>query len=767
MNEKQLLDRLKQASDTILPPDSLSPDAIERMLCSAGSSDKAQTDSFTQNTAGMQDTSQTTANPGMNTPASKLSQDSSPAGFPAKNGEHPRKKHTSFYRYATRYGSLAAVFVLGITVLWQSNQISSLKENQAPLPQENAVAATEAQSETAAATEIQTETAAKEAADTSISVLTDTADSTTESEETKETDSSNSSANSDSEQKTVKAQTKALTYADSYEQIYNTIKSELGTSLYARDLAYDFVEDSASDTGRSYASDSAASPSLESQSDVQDTKDFSETNLQEVGVDEGDIVKTDGQYLYILKKDMTFSVIHAEGSTLTLCSTTTLDTSGLSNPTVKELYLDGDQLTVLYEGRQTGLEQDDDVYYTTAAFTSVLCTYDISDRNAPKQTGTLTQEGRYSTSRKVGSYLYLFTNYTPELLDNYAASTIAPRVNQTEIPASCFYLPEHLSSQQYLVITAVDLHKNASVTDQKVLVSGADHFYVSTEAIYIASENYGFNDTITELAKFRYENGMITGVAAASVQGYLNNSFSLNEYNGYLRAVSTYYDTSTNDWTEKNALTIFDANMNQVSLIDDLASGETIRSARFLGDTGYFVTFRQTDPLFCVDLSDPASPEIKSELKLTGFSSYLHFYGETLLGIGYEANENTGETTGVKLSMFDISDPENVKEISKTVISGVTWAPSIDDYKSILVDSTKNLIGFYCDGRYLVYSYDSEKGFQRQLVYDFFEDDLMDVTDFDTMRGLYIGDTLYLAGEGFVVTFDLTDGFSKQTVFRY
>ena len=101
------------------------------------------------------------------------------------------------------------------------------------------------------------------------------------------------------------------------------------------------------------------------------------------------------------------------------------------------------------------------------------------------------------------------------------------------------------------------------------------------------------------------------------------------------------------------------------------------------------------------------------------------------------------------------------------MIPGITWAPAIDDYKSILVDAEKNLIGFYCDGRYLVYSYDSENGFDRMLVYDFFEDDLMDTAQYDTMRGLYIGDTLYLAGDGFVVSFDLADGCRRQEVFRY
>ena len=811
MNEKQLLDRLKQDADAVTPPETLSPEAIERMLLDARESQAAQSQNSAKRLLDTQEpfadsdssdmqnfsTDSISSNPQKHftsqeseeehrtffavsadsrsdTQASAQSAAFSDTDSSSRKGGSNMKKHTSFYRCAMRYGSLAAVFVLGVTVLWQANQISSLKENQAALPQGNGRAAVVIETE---ALENAKQNTATEDTNNEKASIPDTNQNGPNAAEAsmaeKHDDGADSSSFSDtlnnidsSELAAASAQQEdAFTYADSYEQIYDNLKDKLGLSLYGRDTAYDVYAEVASDTGAAVAT--SADDAASSGSDVNGI-DFSETNLQEMGVDEGDIVKTDGQYLYILKQDLSFSIIHADGSDLTLCSTTDLDASSLSNASVKELYLDGSQLTVLFQGTQTSLEQEDEVYYTASQMSSVLCTYDISDPNAPKLTGSLTQEGRYSTSRKVGNYLYLFTSYTPTLLDAYASSTMAPRVNGTAVPASCFYLPEQLSSQQYLVITAVDLSANAAVTDQKVLVSGADNFYVSTENIYIATENYNSDDTFTELAKFHYDNGHITGVAAGSVRGYLNNSFSLNEYNGYLRIVSTYYDSSNDDWTEKNILTIFDENLKQVSTIDDLASGETIRSARFLEDTGYFVTFRQTDPLFRVDLSDPTAPKITGELKVSGFSSYLHFYGENLLlGIGYEADENTGETTGIKLSMFDLSDPDELKEVNRIAISGITWAPAIDDYKSILVDAEKNLIGFYCDGRYLVYSYDSENGFERMLVYDFFEDDLMETAQYDTMRGLYIGDTLYLAGDGFVVPFDLADGCSKQEVFRY
>ncbi len=658
-----------------------------------------------------------------------------------------------------------------------------------------------------------------------------------------------------------------LSYAESYQEVYDKLYGLFGAS--GKYVMYDMarnatvsgagavaemsVEDSAVsfDTGMSTGSASS-----------QNAPDFSETNLQELGVDEGDIVKTDGTWIYILKEDLSFSILRANDGAPALASTTKLDLSGLARPSIRAMYLDGDTLCVLADGVQTALQQDGDTYQTMTNYTTVLTTWDVTDRSQPVLIGTLNQEGRCADSRKVGPYLYLFTDYTPCLADTYDESTIVPRINGELVPADRFYLPEQPATDRYLVISSVDLGNPSAVLDRKVLVSGASDFYVSQEAIYITNQTYFDQETITEIIKFHYEDGRILGVAASSVKGYLNNSFSLNEYEGNLRVVSTYYDEEWNEW---NALYILDENLVQLSCIEDLAKGETIRSARFLGDTGYFVTFRQTDPLFSVDLSDPSNPQIRGELKISGFSSYLHFYGENrLLGIGYEADEETGITSGLKLSMFDISDPANVTEISRFVLPGITWCPAIEDYKSILVDPQKNLIGFFCDQRYFVYSYDEEAGFQRELLYDFYSDDLtvmnsedasdgsqtqtgnsaaqtggadrqadgstdrtngadrqtdgstdqtdgadrqtdgstdqtenstnhtddsgeqtadteepIDISadvvtpsapvtvDYSNMRGLYIKDTLYLAGNHFVISFDMNDGFAKQNVYTF
>lgn len=920
MDEKKLLDLLRQSAEEITPPDSLAPEAIENLLTASAPHARGEQDAPPEKEPVMQ------AEKGVDS-----------MNAPRKT---PRKK-LHIYRYA----GLAAAAVLALVVLLRPEPLKKLEREIGRKAPENEITVYEtatdsdqatagsgasetemakanettdsraSEKETAGTSEVAADSASKEemeeagealtANDTSpkersatdvtsadggqkisgnpavaetaaeasadelsdatgeqtaedTSVLSDGAinqesDKNSRSSLPEQSETAGEASSDDGtfiENPAVKDQ---LPYAESYQEVYDKLYGLFGAS--GKYVMYDMarnatvsgagavaemsVEDGAVsfDTGMSTGSASS-----------QNAPDFSETNLQELGVDEGDIVKTDGTWIYILKEDLSFSILRANDGAPALASTTKLDLSGLSRPSIRAMYLDGDTLCVLADGVQTALQQDGDTYQTMTNYTTVLTTWDVTDRSQPVLIGTLNQEGRCADSRKVGPYLYLFTDYTPYLADTYDESTIVPRINGERIPADHFYLPEQPATDRYLVISSVDLTAPSAVLDRKVLVSGASDFYVSQEAIYITNQTYFDQETITEITKFHYEDGRILGVAASSVKGYLNNSFSLNEYEGNLRVVSTYYDEEWNEW---NALYILDENLVQLSCIEDLAKGETIRSARFLGDTGYFVTFRQTDPLFSVDLSDPSNPQIRGELKISGFSSYLHFYGENrLLGIGYEADEETGITSGLKLSMFDISDPANVTEINRFVLPGITWCPAIEDYKSILVDPQKNLIGFFCDQRYFVYSYDEEAGFQRELLYDFYSEDLVltvpadasdgsqtqtgnsaaqtggadrqtdgstdqtdgadrqtdgstdqtenstnhtddsgeqtadteepidvytdvvtpsvsRIVDYSNMRGLYIKDTLYLAGNHFVISFDMSNGFAKQNVYTF
>ena len=329
-----------------------------------------------------------------------------------------------------------------------------------------------------------------------------------------------------------------------------------------------------------------------------------------------------------------------------------------------------------------------------------------------------------------------------------------PLVNEQKLAISDVYLPDQTSQPDYLVASGINIQDPENVISSKAIVSGAADFYMSSDNLFICNNNWNDGKSSTEILRFACEDGEITAGAMCELPGFLNDTFSLDEYQGYLRVLLTEDSNG-----ESNSLYILDADMQVTGAIRDLADGETIRSARFMGTMAYFVTFRQTDPLFCADLSDPDNPQILSELKLTGFSSYLHPYGDhLLLGVGYEAEEETGSQTGVKLSMFDISDPSQVEELDKYVIKGASYLPSDYDYKAILADGEKNLIGFVCDGEYLVFSYDEEKGFQNLLTYTMSDWEYWDGDA--SCRGVYAGDEFYIVDQDEVLCFDMNRDFT-------
>ena len=225
-----------------------------------------------------------------------------------------------------------------------------------------------------------------------------------------------------------------------------------------------------------------------------------------------------------------------------------------------------------------------------------------------------------------------------------------------------------------------------------------------------------------------------------------------------------------------------DKDMTTIGKIENLAEGEEIKSARFMGDTGYFVTYENTDPLFSADLSDPENPKITGKLKITGFSEYLHFYGQNrLLGIGWETDPDSGSTEGLKCSMFDISDPSEVKEIDRIILKDVTDCDALSNYRAILASVDKNLFGFAYGvykntgaGNY--YSYNgqdfyyyglfsySEDGFTPETYLNFADTGLFDeeitTRQFRTSRGVYVRDTFFLVTDKGIAAYDMADGYS-------
>ena len=272
----------------------------------------------------------------------------------------------------------------------------------------------------------------------------------------------------------------------------------------------------------------------------------------------------------------------------------------------------------------------------------------------------------------------------------------------------------------------------------------------------------------TIIHKIAIDNGNIEYKTQGYAPGTALNQFSMDEYNGYFRIATT---TSTAE--SKNHLYVLDSNLNIVGKVEDLAAGERIYSARFIGDKAYMVTFRQIDPLFVIDLEDPYNPGVLGYLKVPGVSDYLHPYDENhIIGVGRDATEE-GRMLGMKLSLFDVSDVANPTEVSKYIIGERgTSSEALYDHKAFLFSKEKNLlvlpVSLVEDGKYnafqgaYVFSLDLENGFvlrgtvshsnatgeEEGYYYDYLA---------QVRRSLYIDDVLYTISRSMIKMNSLED----------
>ena len=412
--------------------------------------------------------------------------------------------------------------------------------------------------------------------------------------------------------------------------------------------------------------------------------------------------------------------------------------------------------------------------------------YDISDRNAPKLVNTLTQEGNYVSSRMIGDTLYLITN--KDIYGNISASdpaTFIPLVDGALLTPENIYIAKdaaEIKESNYLIVSGIDTTGEGKVVSTKSLFGYGANVYCSMDNLYVTSYTSRLVDNVqsnaTKIFKFSLDAGKVEFVAEGEVPGSILNQFSLDEENGYLRLVTTFqswkreevkngeyvYMTQT-QFKKCNCLYVLDGSLKVVGSLEDLAPDEQIYSARFEGDIAYFVTFRQVDPLFTVDLSDPTAPKILSELKIPGFSDYLHPWSDGLLfGFGRYANEVTGRTGDLKLSMFDVSDKANVTEAHTLTLTGNSYSAASYNHKAILINAEKNIIAFPTENnRYLVYSYDENKGFIKEAEISLV-DKLGAYNYYSELRGLFIGDYLYVFSPVGIASYDMTNYTFKASV---
>lgn len=470
--------------------------------------------------------------------------------------------------------------------------------------------------------------------------------------------------------------------------------------------------------------------------------EHSTTNTHEAGVDEPDLVKTDGN-----------RIITVAGGTLRIIDTASRKLTGSVKLTKADepayapadLLVSGDRALVLYRGG--------DIMYKTFAPVGETRYLLVDLSGEPKVLGTIKPQGTYVDARMVGSTVRLVTRSQPDITfpqpkenaseaemkkANAAAVRRAPldawlpkiqitdaagTVTKKTVDCARVSHPADYTGTSLLTVHTIDLAQGLTEagTDPISLAADGDTVYGTGQSLYVTSNPRWWwpvpmaavEDTPqapatepdpteptpsakvtlspeptptptappeeTEVHRFDIGHpGPPTYVASGKVPGRLLNQYSLSEYDGNLRVATTL--NSEAQKTSTSSVYVLKADtLDKVGEVGGLGEGERIYSVRFIGPVGYCVTFKQVDPLYTLDLRDPAAPKVTGELKITGYSAYLHPGGDgRLIGIGQEASEK-GRTLGTQISLFDVSDPANPKRLSqmfqKNSGSEAEWDP--------------------------------------------------------------------------------------------
>ncbi|MFV0497713.1 MAG: beta-propeller domain-containing protein [Candidatus Fimivivens sp.] len=516
--------------------------------------------------------------------------------------------------------------------------------------------------------------------------------------------------------------------AESYSQVYDALKT-----IWAKGTADYYIEDDAL-MGAGENSTFELS---------RDNGGIYRTNVQVENVDESDIVKTDGTYIYQYRFDATtggaqIAISTANGLKL-------LSTISLPEYSDAQLYLSGDRLVVvqsvpekeaatllapiekalsnylddntLTDNPNAAPEDSEGVivpdYYqdSTARYTGDVAltearTFDISNHKSPKEISRHHQDGRYVSSRLTNDTLYLVTNKTVNGDIETASDAMyeyLPIVGKDEemavLPATDIIIPPYLEDLNYAVVTALNI--STQDANSKAVLGMADQIMMSQNNLYLTADvmddgSRNWRDRFTGITRFSVADGGLEYLASGKVAGYAESQFSMDEHGGHLRIATTSYN---DDDETVNNLYVLDGLLQPVGSVENLAEGERIYSVRYVGDTAYVVTFRETDPLFVIDLKEPANPVVKGQLKLPGFSEYLHpIEDNTLLGLGVNTivtRQGGVVQDGLKLSLFDVTDPTNPKEKANLLLGNAgSTTEALYNHKAIMYYPEQKLIGF-------------------------------------------------------------------------
>ncbi len=594
----------------------------------------------------------------------------------------------------------------------------------------------------------------------------------------------NGNSNRPNSQITLSLSEQGFKYAENYNEIYEYLKESSDDLLWEdNDAGFnDFEAEETPDTNAPVA----GIPN--------ETPEHSDTNNQVSGVQEGDVIKNDGRYIYHLSKDRhrVYIISATDGKTDIVSEIL------IPNGTKNKFYPD----TLLLVGNTLVIIGTDNYYNGD----TICMYYDISDKSKPVKTDETKQSGHYRNCRVVDGTVYIISQQYSYIYDRvyYSddndlesendLSKFIPEIDGELIGCEDILISDD-SSSQFTIITAYDA-VNKERKSSLALLGSCQSIYCSKENIYIASSIYLDDEDMvagecasfynTKILRVALNNGDLSASGATTVCGQINNQFSMDEKDGIFRIATTitpltffergkYMESLFGD--TYNKVYCLDSELKVIGESEKLGVTERIKSVRYLGDIAYVVTFRQTDPLYAIDLTDPTNPKTLSALKIDGFSTYMQPYGKDyMLGIGYAADSD-GRTNGIKLTMFDITNPADVFDISST---SFLWndteymnvmSDALSNHKAVLIDYKKGIIGL----PFIIERYEENKNWEYEyklsLEYKLFSFDgkelavdqsisitLDEKTNFwSGMRGLYIGDYLYIALESGLVSVSLND----------
>lgn len=433
---------------------------------------------------------------------------------------------------------------------------------------------------------------------------------------------------------------------------------------------------------------------------------YSKTNVQVENVDEADIIKNDGEYIYTASSNSEnkISIYKPDGKKVKLMSQIEYNNvdDDENEAFISDIYIYNNSLIA-----QSYSYDENSWEYTN------IDIYSLADIKKPKKIYSFSQQGGYVSSRITNGKLLVISNrYISSDLcksdEDYLPKT---KINSTEksLSPKDICIVNDSNSESFLIVSEIDLLSKENTAISKAIAGAGTNIYCNENNLYIANSIWDDQNQARRLKdisltlKFNteiYKIDITSGIkftAKATVSGAVNNQFSMDEYAGNFRIATTATDEKSNDI---NKLYVFDSGLKKLGEVEGFAKGESIQAVRFSGNTAYVITYENTDPLFVIDLSNSQKPEIKGSVKISGFSTNLiPISSNQLLGIGY-ADDNAGPyTDGIKFALFDVSNPEKPTVLDSKVIHNAT-SEAQDNHKAILVNGKSSFVIPYEDVNY-------------------------------------------------------------------